>query len=203
MSISGRMKTKKIYLDDRITEENIGEIKSYFDELKPPYEKVVLILRNNEGGDIAPVLELINEIRYSDIPVSINAQGYIMSAAAVLYFYLLLHEQEEEFSNVLICPLVSELLVIIHRPRKEEPDYVQFAEPVPESIGHASVPTKLSEKTRFVDDLFEDVMKLLGHVANPTPPTNSVLSEMTHVSEHIRKTYYANGDFVFKYDDKS
>ena len=55
----------------------------------------------------------------------------------------------------------------------------------------------------LVDDLFEDVMALLGHVQNPPALINDCLSEMTHVSEHIRKIYYENGDFLFKYSGKS
>jgi len=197
--MNANMEPKKIYLENRLTEDNIGKVKSYFDELNSPYNKIELILRNNEGGNIVPVIELINEIRYSDIHVYINAQGYIMSAAAVLYFYLMLHEDEEEFANVTVCQPLSELLVVMHRPRKEEQDYVQFAEPASESIKPGTMPSSLSEKTRFVDDLFENVMDLLGHLKNPLPPADSVLSEMTHVSEHIRKIYYANGDFLFKY----
>lgn len=197
------METKKIYLDERTTEANISEIKVVFDELNSPYKKIELVLRNNEGGDIAPIIELINEIRYSDTLVHLNAHGYIMSAAAVLYFYLLLHKHEEDFSNVTVCPLVSELIVVMHRPRKQEPNYVQFAAPASESVAPGAMPRTLSEKTRFVDDLFEEVMALLGHVQNPPAPIDGCLAEMTHVSDHIRTTYYGNGDFVFKFSGKS
>jgi len=157
---------------------------------------IVLILKRVDGGDVQEIFELINSIRYSETKVTLCAYDYLISAGALLYFYLLLNITENDFKNVTFSPLVSELMVVFHRPRIEEIDHIRFSEDIPESVNECTSPRNLDEQTKIIDNTFE---KLLGFLGFNGLSGSHHKEGYTHKAEHVRSIYYSNGDFIFKY----
>lgn len=147
------MKTKRFIIEGSIEENyllfnEVKEALDCFDE----NDEIYIIFNKVTGGDIEEIFELIHQIRYTFAKVFVAAHNFLISAGAFFYFCLLLNQ--DEFKTLTVYPLVAPILVVFHRPRKEEGNYIKFSETIPIDVSKESLPKNIEERTALLDKVF-------------------------------------------------
>jgi hypothetical protein len=176
-------------------ESSIEPILKYFDN-PPDSDHLQITLHGNTGGNLVPVLELIERIRHSDINVSICVKDYVFSAAAVLYFLLLFEKDCSNFTNVQFNPLEKPILVLFHKPRNVEGEFIRF----PDSeklIKKSAIPLDIEGQSLIVERIFHKFLKATGNNEIKEVPRGGDFIGMKHKNQHILDSWENNYDCIF------
>ena len=188
------MRNKTVALSDDLFGNQllslVSDIQNY------SFDEIFISIENNHGGEIVDVLDLIRAIQYSDTRITLSAKELIASAAAVLYFFLLINSHKPEFKNVKIAPLDDKLTVTFHRLRNAwEPEGNVFHEPMVREDYNISMDMNFEQTSAFIDNLFDELTLALRHFGKKN-------LAFKHMIEEGIVEYYSNNDFTFIYDSE-
>ena len=184
-------------------ESTIEPIQKCFDMNGP--ELIYIELNKNSGGNLIPVLELIEHLRHAEQKVLLSAKGHIFSAAAVLYFKVLLEKDDSNFRNVSFTKLKEPLLVLFHSPRNESGEFIKF--PATKGVVPSNqTPLDIEGQHSIVEAVFHKFLEKTGNRKISSPPEHEEFSGMKHKSQHILECWNSNFDCIFTWhgaDEKS
>lgn len=162
--------------------------------LRDIWDEVNIRIENNNGGNIQGALELIRNIRSTNnTRFNVTVHGYLASAAAVLYFHLLLNSKNSEIQNIRFIVPIDELEITLHRLRNENTNEVIQPENNSEyNLGCTIIDA--GKQSWFVDDTFEQVLDFLKYI-NKSGCVNC--KDLSSQIDDAQQKYYGNEDFVF------
>lgn len=160
-------------------------------------DELHLIIKESEGGNLEPIAFLIDQILYSKVKTVVSAEGFLISAAAYLYFRLLIESKENCFIEV-STPQKS-IPIVYHKPRVSDGEYYGFSSDlkgIPEKQSKLSEMLKLEELT---DTLFYQIADLLNWRDNIEVPYHNEEGRLKHKFHHLKESYETYKDVVFMY----
>ena len=192
MTTHYRPRTKNIELEGQINDDIPCFIDGLLNDI---WDKVNIFIENNSGGYIRGAVELIKNIRSTEnTRYYVNAKGLLASSASILYFYLLLHLDDDKLRNVTILKPCQDIDVIFHRLR----DYDSGAVIIPSDNETYDIDSGMnsSQISKFVDDVFEEAIKYFEYIYSNYSDKNKGLESSL---KHSKQRYYAGEDIELVY----
>lgn len=182
-------------------EQSIEPILEYLDD---PFanEPVDISLVNNVGGDIVPALLLIERIRYSELPITINVSGFVFSAAAVLYFAIVFGKDEGAFESVNVGELDAPILVMFHKPRRVNGSFIGFPD-ASKKARVTAIPLDIEGQSKVVEQVFKRFLGEVGADEIKEVPEGEDFVGMKHTNQHIWDCWESNFDCIFQWSGRS
>ncbi len=192
------------YLDDIIDDRSVENITNALSEFFDG--EFTIVIRHNMGGVLRCVQDLIDEISYckeDSVTIIIEAEGYIVSAAAFLYFSLLIRSQSGEFRHVSVKEPSPPVLVVYHKPRtNERSGYMQFLENMLRGKERDGLISDMDKWEKETDTLLPEILKLIGYDKHIGKSFNNDESgDYISQSDHALCAYNRNYEFVFRYPE--
>ncbi|EIK94014.1 hypothetical protein PMM47T1_24009 [Pseudomonas sp. M47T1] len=185
----------RLELPNEISAETVDPVVALLKDA-PAGTAIELHLRHNAGGRVDKMVALIDALNETKASVEITYSRYIMSAAATVWLYFLLRSTTNVQSLMPRKPGV----VMYHRPRKTQGDYLCFADEVGDDH-----PLKgpLAQQMKIFDDLFETMYQVFLRIGpdgqlRDEPPECMVHEpdglKYRHWVMRLRDCYYGNQD---------
>lgn len=190
------------YLDNIIDDDTVDRISGDLISLFNGKRRIVI--RRNMGGSLRcakKLIELISYCKDADTKIVVEAEGFIVSAAAFLYFSLLFKSRSGEFPHVSVIDPSLPVLVVYHKPRANElTGFMQFAENLRAACDRDSLLAEMEEWERETDQLLPKIMDLIGYsdylgASFDAKDGGVYLSQ----ADHALCAYHRNYEFVFRY----
>jgi hypothetical protein len=185
----------RLELPNEISAETVDPVVALLKDA-PEGTAIELHLRHNAGGRVDKMVSLIDALNETKATVEITYSRYIMSAAATIWLHFLLRST----ANVQSLMPKKPGVVMYHRPRKTQGDYLCFADDV---VDDHPLKGPLAQQMKIFDDLFE-TMYLAFLRIGPDGQVRDVPDEcMVHEPDgltyrhwvmRLRESYYGNQD---------
>lgn len=178
-----------VELNEEISVSTVSPIIAILDAAKPG-DSIALHMRNNNGGDVGQLFELIKALVRTKATVEISFGRFIMSAAASLWLWFWLRPAPHVKSLLPRKPAV----IMYHRPRRPHAEsYYCFAEDFEEGD---PIRESLMELVRVFDKLFEELLERMGWSALTSANVVSGGVIYQHSLQHLKDAYYGNKDCI-------
>ncbi|MUK91535.1 hypothetical protein GNP80_03600 [Aliivibrio fischeri] len=153
-------------------------------------EKILIHLPYNNGGETDAAIELIEAVKATDATVTIEADRYVISAAAFIFVWFIVYPEDHVSVDTTdeIGPII-----IYHRPRYVmDDDRIEFLSDItPQTLGWDD----LNFITDKFDAVFDELLGLLGY----DPSIHQVDAGARFSLEHDKNAYYSNYDVAIPY----
>lgn len=176
-----------------ISAESVGPIIAALNEADRE-RTVRVVLKHNNGGEVAAAFALIRAIQQTKATVEILMDRHIMSAAAFIWVWFAIKRQD----NVIALRPVEPAVLMYHRPRQvclESNAHYLFRDDLPE--GHP-LREQLALGVQVFDALFEELIQALGYTDDMEIRTFEG-AEYRHNLSHLRMAYYQNRDCILTF----
>lgn len=185
----------RLELPNEISAETVDPVVAFLKDA-PEGTAIELHLRHNAGGRVDKMVALIDALNETKATVEITYSRYIMSAAATVWLHFLLRAT----TNVQSLMPKKPGVVMYHRPRKTQGDYLCFADEVKDDH-----PLKgpWAKQMKIFDDLFETMYLAFLRVGPDGQLRDEPAESMVHEPDgltyrhwvmRLRDCYYGNQD---------
>lgn len=187
----------RLELPDDITRHSVQPV---IDQLNAAQDgsSFELHLRHNGGGCVNTMVDLITALNETRGKVDITFGRYVMSAAATIWLWFMVRPTD----NVQSLSPLKPGVVMYHRPRKRQGEYLCFADEIEQTH---PLRDPLLQQFQLFDDLFMDVHTALLLRASDgsvrTAPDEIVTFEVDgltyrHWLARLKDAYFGNQDVL-------
>ncbi|POA17423.1 hypothetical protein C1886_22005 [Pseudomonas sp. FW300-N1A1] len=176
-----------------ISSESVGPIIAALNE-SDAGRTVRIILKHNNGGQIAAAFALILAIQATAARVEILMDRHIMSAAAFIWVWFAIRNQD----NVVSFRPVEPAVLMYHRPRHiclDSAHHYLFRDDLEE--GHP-LREQLAVGVTVFDTLFDELIQALGY-SQEMEFLEHDGAQYRHNLSHMRAAYYQNRDCILTF----
>ncbi|MGP5106652.1 hypothetical protein [Pseudomonas helleri] len=189
--------TRRVLMDfeivSEISPESVGPIIAALNEAEAG-RTLRIILKHNNGGQIAAAFALILAIKATSAKVEILMDRHIMSAAAFIWVWFAIRNQD----NVVAFRPAEPAVLMYHRPRQiclESASHYLFRDDFDD--GHP-LRTQLEVGVTVFDTLFDELIQALGY-SDEMEFLEHDGTQYRHNLSHMRAAYYQNRDCILTF----